>query len=253
MPRRESPEACPTRAFAPEAHLPRSRRLIIGPVDVLIEVGVGVQHRFPWSECDAVLRFPDRLELVMGDTSVVIRASDWYQGTDALELADRLVPAELLVEVSGDPEPPLTPYRLDGLARHSSVVLATAAGACIAVSLMALTLSASDRRQVGVIIAALFLLPVKPLISAVRRRRSVPARWRQAAIQAPASRVRWDATLARTSSRNLVIARTALPVATAVGTVGWWAWTGDLGWFLLVIGGAAGSAVNLELRRRRHR
>lgn len=101
---------------------------MIDPVDILIEGGVGVQHRFAWSECDAVLRFPDRLELVIGDASVVIRASDWYRGTEALELADHLVPSELRVEVAGEPEPPLIPYRLNGLARHSSAVLASAAG-----------------------------------------------------------------------------------------------------------------------------
>lgn len=162
------------------------------------------------------------------------------------------MPSELLVEVAGEPEPPLIPYRLDALGRHSSAVLACAAGACLAISVMALTLSSSDRRQVGVVIGVLFLLPAQPLISAIRRRRAVPARWRQAAIQARASRVRLDGTLAPMSTRNLVLARTAVPVASAVGTVGWWAWTGDLVWLFLAVGGAVSSAVGVEQRRRRH-
>lgn len=55
------------------------------------------------------------------------------------------------------------------------------------------------------------------------------------------------------STQNLAIARIALPAASAVGTVGWWAWTGDLVRFFVALGGAIGSAAGLELKRRRHR
>lgn len=242
------------RVFAPEAHLPRTRRLIIGPMDVVLEVGIGVQHRFTWADCDAVLRFPDRLELVFGQSSLVIRASDWFHGSEALQLADQLMPSSLRVEVpTGEAEPDPVPYKLYGLARSSSVVLGVTAFSCAAVAAMAIGLGVSNRRSVAVLIGLLFCIPIRSLVEAIRRRRAVPQRWRIAAAQASRHQVNRDALLAAASDGALWAARVGLPLGGVVLAFGWWTWTGTVPIVLVLLGAGLGVAADVELQRRHHR
>jgi hypothetical protein len=241
------------RAFAPEAHMPRTRRLVIGPHEVIIEAGIGLQHHLAWLDCDAVLRFPDRLELVYGPTSVVIRASEWHRGEEALALADAVIPSTHRIEVMGEPEPDVVPYRLWGLARHSAAVLVVALMSTMAVSGICLVLAAPSRRAVDVVLALAFVLPVPPLVSAIRRRLAVPRRWRARATQSTRGRVRFDSFLARSSERTLRTARIVVPLGGVLIAFAWWCWTGDAPIGLVVFSVAVAAAMNYELRRRRHR
>jgi hypothetical protein len=227
--------------------------LIIDAHGVVLEAGVGVQHRFAWSDCDAVLRFPDRMELMFAEFSVVIRASEWFGGDQALAFADHLMPPALGIQVAGDREPDIVPFRLDGLARHTIPVLVVAALSSTAVAACAFTLSAPGRRWVGVLFGLLFLLPIQPLIAAIRRRMAVPSRWRQAAVQTSGSRVRFDSVLARASNRNLSIARALLPPAGVLAATAWWMWTGTVSVAFVLVATALAGAISFELNRRRRR
>ena len=241
------------RVFVAEAHMPQNRRLIVGPTDVVLEVGIGVQHRFAWADCDAVLRFPDRLELVFGQSSLLVRASDWFRGDEALQLADRLMPSSLRIEVAGEPEPDPVPYQLYGLARNSSVVLGVGALSCAAVAAMGIGLGLSNRRSVAVLIGLLFCVPVRSLVDAIRRRRAVPQRWRRAAAQASRARINRNAVLAGASDGALWAARVYLPLGGVALAFGWWTWTGTVPIVFVLLGAGLGIAAGVELQRRRHR
>lgn len=242
------------RAFAPEAHMPRNRRLLIEAAGVVLEVDVGVQHRIAWADCEAVLRFPDRLELVFDPAnSLVIRASDWFHGEDVLTLADGLVPPTLLVEIDGVAEDDPTPYVLTGLARHSAVVVATALLSCSIMAALAIGIGMSQRRGAAVLIGLAFCIPVVPLMRGIRRRLSVPRRWRGSAVQGSPVRVRFDARLSVTSERGLRTIRILLPVLGVLASFGWWMWTGNVPVVVVTFATGLSIVVDLELRRRRHR
>ena len=111
-------------AFAPEAHLPPERRLVVDSSGVTLEVSLGVRHVLPWTTCRAVLIWSDRAGLLVDDeVSIVIRAADWHRGTEALKAIKERAPEVALVPMPEDPEPEPVRYALRGLATVSSAVL----------------------------------------------------------------------------------------------------------------------------------
>lgn len=240
--------------FAPEAHRPRHWRLAIDPAALVLEDGFGAQVRVPWTDCDAVLRFPDRCELVLnGSASLVVRADDWFRGAKALALIDRIVPAPLRVVIPTWSEPDPTPYRLSGLATWSSVVLLLGAAGCVFIASVGLCLGVLDRRASAVVVGLGFLLPVPPLLLATRRRLAVPPRWREAASTAGRARVSLDHGLARSPSWMVKAAVVGLPLAGGAVSLAWWLWVRAIPTPFVVCGAALGFAASFELRRRRRR
>lgn len=249
----DAPKA--SRAFAPEAHLPRNRRLLVDWWGVAVELGIGVQHRLAWADCEAVVRFPDRIELVLTpETSLVVRAGDWYQGDEAVELAYRLAPPALRVHLPGEPEPEVVPYLLTGLSRHTAPLLGTALVACLLIAVMALVAASVNHRWQAVALGTVFLLAALPLLRAIRVRLAVPRRWRQiAAANTSRAGVLLDGRLVRSSVPLLrVIAVAALVLAVALSVL-WWQQTGVVLWPVLVLGAAVAGCARHELQRRRGR
>lgn len=267
--RSSAPKAPSSLVFAPEAHRPRHHRLVVDGTGVVFEVGVGVRHRLGWAECDAVLRFQDRIELIVdGATSVVVRAQDWYDGSGVLSLADRVVPPTLLITLDGDPEPDPTPYVLAGVAAVPAPVVAGAAGLATTAATASLVGGLVQRSAPLLLAAVALAWAVLPLVQGLRRRIAVPSRWRASAAVSGPRRVRLDHLLSRMPAA--VLRRTLLgaPLLALVGAACWYRWSGGLPGVLpvapVVLGVvltlvAAGAVLPLgvlglvELRRRRSR
>lgn len=243
-----------SRTFAPEAHLPRNRRLLIDSWGVAVELGIGIQHRLAWRHCAAVVRFPDRIELVLTpDTSLVVRAGDWYQGDQAVELAYSLAPPDLRLELPGTPEPGMAPYVLTGLAKNSVPLLSTLLIACLGIALMALALAGTNHRWQAALIGMAFLLPVWPLVRALGVRLAVPGRWRRMAANTSRAQVVLDGQLTRAPVSLVRVTIVAALVLAVVLSVLWWQAVGGMPWLLLAVGVAVAGRAHHELRRRRGR
>lgn len=201
----------PPVAFAPEAHLPRERRLIIDGSGVAFETGVGVRHAIPWSECRAVLTWSDRAELVLNDeVSVVVRVSDWHQGSDALRAIRDRAPAGVLVELPDDPEPQPVQYSLRGLATSSAVVLILLAASLALVAALGLGIGEQDHRAPALIIGVLFAAATLGVLHALVSRMNVPRRFRAAAATRGRTSVAVDTKIAAASDQVLAVAEPAL-------------------------------------------
>lgn len=223
--------ASPTRVFIPEAHGPRDLRLLLDPSGIAYEDGTGLRRTFAWADCEAVLLFGDRAELVMdAQTSVVLRSADWYQGDDLLRAVRRVVPLSQLLDFGRSPEPAdPTPYRLSGLATWSSAVLLTGAVSCLLLALMGISIGVSDGRGSAVALGLAFALPMPFLLIAMARRLAVPREWRARAAVAGATRVRVDATLAVLPAWSLPWIALALAAFIVSNFVAFWRGAANLG------------------------
>ena len=208
----------PMLAFAPEAHLPGERRLLIEGSGVVLVLDHGVRHRFLWSDCEAVLCWPDRIELALNpEVSLVVRAADWHHGAQAMQAIIERVPSDLRTFLMDNPEPEPAGYELHGLATSSSIVLGLLALVLVAIAVLAGSIGRSEHSWPAYAIGALFAAAVIPLVQAIRRRLRVPSRWRAAAATRSRSSVNLDSRIARASRPGLWATLTAtIVIAVAV-------------------------------------
>ncbi len=213
-----------------------------------------VRQAIGWADCEAVLRFPDRVELVLNaEISVVVRADDWFRGDEALALVERVVPTPLLVVVEGEPEPDPTPYLLRGAATSSSVALLLGAFACAVIAHLGISIGFQEHRPVAVLIGVAFAAPVAHLLQATRERLAVPRKWRASAAAAGKRFVRLDDTLTRMPDVALRFATVGLPAIGVLAAFGWWWWIGTIAWPFVVIAVILGVAAQIERERRERR
>jgi hypothetical protein len=198
-------------AFAPEAHLPRERRLLIDGTGVTLEAGLGVRHTFPWSSCEAALVWPDRAELLLNDeVSVLVRARDWHRGSVALDAIRRRAPQSVVVPMPDDPEPEPSRYVLTGLARSSTTVLALLAASLGLVAAIGLGIGEQDRRGSAIAVGVVFAIATLGVLHSLLVRLHVPRRWRDAAGIRGQTSVAVDARIAASSLRALAVAEPSL-------------------------------------------
>lgn len=237
--------------FAPEAHLPAERRLLIDGCGIALEAALGVRHTVPWSECEAVLCWPDRAELVLGpELSLIIRTADWHRGDEALRALVARAPIALVVPMPDDPEPEPERYVLRGLATSSGAALALLAIGPAGVAALAAAVGLAERRPSALLVALGALAVTVTATMALVRRLAVPARWRPGAVVRGRASVHLDSATARSSVLGL-----GLVLLLTVGVI-----VADVAWalavhrppagFLVGAGLAVAAAVVRELRRR---
>ena len=198
-------------AFAPEAHLPRERRLLVDAAGVFLEAGLGVRHAFPWHACEAVLVWPDRAELILNDeVSVVVRSADWHQGRAAIESIRQRAPEQVLVVMPDDPEPAAPAYVLRGLAASSGVVLVILALSLALVAAIGIGVGEQDHRGSALILGVIFGAAALGVTRSLLIRLHVPRRWRASAAVRGRTSVAVDARIATASDRALAVAEPAL-------------------------------------------
>lgn len=198
-------------AFAPEAHLPQERRLVVDATGVVLETGFGVRHMIAWTACRAVLVWRDRAELLVDDeVSIVIRASEWHRGTEAVQAIHHRAPSVITVPMPDDPEPEPERYVLRGLAASSGAVLGLLAASLALVAIMGIGIGVQDRRSVAVVIGGLFAIAALGVLRSLRARLRVPSRWRASAAVRGRTSVALDSKIARSSDLALAIAEPAL-------------------------------------------
>jgi hypothetical protein len=201
-------------AFAPEAHLPQERRLVIDTTGVILETGFGVRHMIAWNACRAVLIWRDRAELLVEDeVSVVVRASEWHRGADAVRAISQRAPEPVAVPMPDDPEPEPDRYMLRGLAASSGAVLVLLAASLALVAVMGIGISMQEGRTPAWIIGAVFAIATVAVLRSLQIRLRVPARWRASAAVRGRTAVAIDSKIARSSDRALAIVEPALFVA----------------------------------------
>lgn len=209
-------------AFAPEAHLPRERRLLVDGTGVTIETSLGVRHVMPWAACRAVMVWSDRAELLLDDeVSVVIRATDWHHGDQALNAIRTRAPGATLILLPDDPEPEPARYMLRGLATSSSAVLILLATSLALVAAIGIGVGAQDRRLPATLIGIGFAVAALGALRSLVRRLNVPRRWRDEAAVSGRTAVALDSHLARASDRALALIEPGLYALTglAVGVL----------------------------------
>lgn len=200
-------------AFAPEAHMPRDRRLVITADGVTLENGRGVRHTLPWLGCRAVMLWPDRAELVLdNEVSLVIRASEWHHGSDALLALKNRAPVGVLLLMPEDPEPQLTRYTLQGLAASSSAVLVCLLLSLGLIAAIGIGIGEQDRRASALVVGMAFAIATLGTLRSLVIRLNVPRRWREAAAVRGRTAVAVDAYIAGASDRRLAIAEPSLYV-----------------------------------------
>ena len=198
-------------AFAPEAHLPPERRLVVDSSGVTLETSLGVRHVLPWTACRAVLIWPDRAELLLDDeVSIVIRAADWHRGTEALKAIRERAPEVAFVPMPEDPEPEPVRYALRGLATVSSAVLILLSLSLALVATIGIGIGEQDHRTSAVVVGVAFAVAAIGVLRALAIRLQVPSRWRDAAAVRGRSAVLMDARIATASDRALALAEPAL-------------------------------------------
>lgn len=242
------------RVFAPEAHLPSERRLIVDGSGVTVEAALGIRRSFPWSDCEAVLCWPDRAEIVFNpEVSLMVRATDWHLGQQAVRSIQALAPPLLVVMMQEDPEPSPELYVLRGLARSSGTVLIIFTLAAALVALLGVSIAFSDHRWQSGAVSIPFAWAAATAGTALHRRLRVPARWREAAALRGRTSVRMDSQIARSSDLTLRLALivTCLITLAAVAVP---AARGHAPWIpVAVISALIATAIMGELRRRGHR
>jgi hypothetical protein len=194
-------------AFAPEAHLPRERRLLVDGTGVTLEAGLGVRHTFPWSACEAVLLWPDRAELLLNDeVSILVRAGDWHRGSVALEAIRGRAPQSVVVPMPDDPEPEPSRYVLTGLAASSTAVLVLLAASLSLVAAIGLGIGEQDRRGSAIAVGVVFAVATLAVLRSLVVRLHVPSRWRDSAAVRGRTSVAVDSRIAASSNRALAVA-----------------------------------------------
>ncbi len=248
----ETRETTPV-AFAPEAHLPRERRLFLDGAGVIIETTLGVRHVLPWADCRAVMVWSDRAEILLNDeVSVVIRAADWHRGYQALEAIRARAPLASLVLLPDNPEPEPDRYVLRGLATSSSAVLILLALSLALVAAIGIGVGLQNHTIPGQAIGVAFAISALYVLNALVVRLNVPRRWRgQAAVRGRTS-VAIDSGVARASDRALAVAE---PCLYGLGglTLGVLAVTGVHNFILPILLVGIALAVRRERERRRRR
>jgi hypothetical protein len=201
----------PALAFAPEAHLPRERRLIVDSSGVTLETSLGVRHVLAWGDCKAVMTWGDRTEILLqSDVSVVIRRRDWHRGAEALRAIKDRAPASVLVPMLDDPEPEPNLYVLRGLAKSSSVVLIVLLLSLAIVSVMGLAIGMQEDRVPALVIGLIFGVAAVGTTRSLATRLRVPRRWRDAAAVRGRMSVEVDSRVARASDKALEVAEPVL-------------------------------------------
>lgn len=238
-------------AFAPEAHLPQERRLIVDSTGLILETGFGVRHTIAWTACRGVLVWPDRAELLVEDAlSIVVRAAEWHRGTEAIHAIGDRAPAAITVVMPDDPEPEPDRYVLRGLAASSGVVLVLLAASLALVALMGIGLGIQEQRTSALVVGTLFAIAAAGVLRSLQIRLRVPVRWRSSAAVRGRTSVAIDSAIARASDRALAVAEPTLFVAAgllaSVGVVALGSY--NLLPAILVLGVAL--AVRRERRRR---
>lgn len=197
--------------FAPEAHLPRERRLVVDGTAVTIETRLGVRHILLWAACRAVMVWSDRAEILLDDeVSVVIRAADWHLGTQALDAIRTRAPVAILILLPDDPEPEPARYILQGLATVSSAVLILLALSLALVAAIGIGVGAQDHNLPGTLIGIGFAVAALGVLRGLVLRLNVPRRWREQAAVSGRTAVALDSRLARTSDRALAMVEPGL-------------------------------------------
>lgn len=244
----------PGLAFAPEAHLPRERRLLIDGSGVVLETALGIRHSFPWAECDAVLRWSERIEIVLNsEVSIVVRQTDWHHGAQALRAIAERAPRALLISMPDEPESEPSGYELRGLATSSSIVLGVLILGLAGVAGLGFSIGWSDHRWQAFALGGLFAAPIVGVVRAIRRRLRVPSRWRAAAVVRGRTSVRLDSGIARSSRPVLWVALVGLILAAVVvSVIAMFAGRPPNGPVIALVIIVAGG-ITRELRRRRLR
>lgn len=239
-------------AFAPEAHLPAERRLVVDASGVVLETGWGVRHNVSWDRCTALLLWADRAELVLDDElSIVIRAGDWHRGAEALRALAARAPRGLAVPMPADRESEPVRYVLRGLATSSAVVLWTLVGS-LGIAAAALFGAATADRGLAVALGGAFLLAALAPLRALQVRCRVPRRWRSAAAVRGRSSVALDAGIAGASDHALHVATVVLYALAVVVLLGLLALGRPALWPSVLLSGLA-LAVQRERQRREQR
>jgi hypothetical protein len=198
-------------AFAPEAHLPPERRLLIDGAGVTLETGLGVRHVLPWGGCDGVLVWSDRAELLLNnEVSVVVRASDWHHGREALAAIQRRAPMGLLVPMPEYPEPEPVRYTLRGLATVSSVVLVLLVLSLALVAAVGIGIGAQDQRASAMVVGLALAASTLGVVRSFLIRLHVPRRWRDAAAVRGRTAVALESGIARAPNHFLSLAEPSL-------------------------------------------
>jgi hypothetical protein len=206
-------------AFAPEAHLPQERRLVVDTTGLVLETGFGVRHMIAWTACRAVLVWRDRVELLVEDeVSIVVRATEWHRGARAVQAISERAPAAITVAMPDDPEPVPARYVLRGLATSSGAVLVLLAASLALVAVMGIGIGIQDRRAPALVLGALFAVAAGGVLRSLVIRLRVPARWRASAAVRGRTPVAIDSKIARSSDPALAVAEPAL--FAAAGLVG---------------------------------
>jgi hypothetical protein len=170
-----------------------------------------------------------------------------------LALVERVVPAPLLVVMADEPEPDPMPYRLQGAATSSAVVLLLGAFACAVIAFTGIWVGIQDHRSVAVLIGIAFAAPALHLLRATRTRLAVPRRWRASAAVAGQRTVRIDDALIRMPSRLLRVATVGFPALGVLTAFAWWLWNGYIAVPFVAAGISLGLAAQIERRRRERR
>ena len=203
--------------FAPEAHLPRERRLVIDGAALVLETELGVRNILRWSECQAVLLWSDRAEIVLdGGVSLVLRAEDWHRGVIAVQAIGRRAPSHLVVPMLGDPEPKAEAYVLQGMSALAAPILYALLLLGVVLTLMCWTTGLENDRPGLFLLGAPFAALAWASVTGLVRRFRVPRRWREAARVRGHGSVLFDTSVATASDRVLRGAELAL-FATAGG------------------------------------
>jgi hypothetical protein len=198
-------------AFAPEAHLPRERRLTVDSSGVTLETSLGVRHLLAWADCEVVMLWRDRAEIALqNEVSVVVRARDWHRGDEALRAIEVRAPASVLVPMLDDPEPEPNLYVLRGLATSSSVVLVVLLLSLLIVALTGLSIGIEEDRVPALILGLIFGLGTVGTAKSLATRLRVPRRWRDAAVVRGRMSVEVDSRIARSSDKTLAVAEPVL-------------------------------------------
>lgn len=232
--------------------MPRERRLVVDGVSVTLETELGVRNILLWSECQAVLLWTDRAELVLGDrVSLVVRAADWHRGAGALQAIRRRAPQHLVVPMHADPEPEPDVYVLRGMPAMAAPILYALLLLGVVLGLTGLSIGLEEQQTGALVIGVPFLALALASVRALVRRFRVPRRWREAAVVRGHAGVRVDSSLAGATDRALRAAEPALFAAAGglfvlllVMQRGFWPWVLPL---------ALAFAVRRERERRARR
>jgi hypothetical protein len=210
-------------AFAPEAHLPAERRLVVDASGLTLETMMGLRNQISWSHCSAVLVWSDRVEIVLdSEISVVVRASDWHQGVEAVRAIKDRVPSALLVPMLDDPEPEPARYVLRGLQSCSSAILVTLLMSALLCTVIGLSIGIEEGRTFATVFGLVSGLGCAATIRALKVRLRVPRQWRDAAAVRGRTSVAIDSGVARASDKTLEVAEFGLYLAAGIA-LGWMA------------------------------